>query len=104
MLPALTLGQHAPPLPVDIARCRRALARCGLGALRRNQAHIYFSLLFVYLAFMVYEVNYPYFVLSEFDNGDTRCIPRLVTSASSRGLPSARRSLDWTSRVARYVD
>ena len=53
---------------------------------------------------MVYEVNYSYFVLYEIDNGDTRCIPRLVTSASSRGSPSSQRLLDWTSRAARCVD
>ena len=29
----------------------------------------------------------------------TGCIPRLLTSASTRGSPSSRRSLDWMSRV-----
>ena len=70
------------PLPLrEVARCRRALARCGLGALRRNQMHIYFSLLFVYLAFMVYEVNYSYFVLYEIENGDTRKAASTTTMA-----------------------
>ena len=70
------------PLPLrEVARCRRALARCGLGALRRNQMHIYFSLLFVYLAFMVYEVNYSYFVLYEIENGDTRKAAATTTMA-----------------------
>ena len=59
------------PLPLrEVARAPWPLARCGPGALRRNQMHIYFSLLFVYLAFMVYEVNYSYFVLYEIENGD----------------------------------
>ena len=42
-------------------RADRAARRCGGGgsltSLRRNQMHIYVSLLFVYLAFMVYEAR-----------------------------------------------